>query len=640
MNDRSQLVTITLLAVVLVAGAVGLFLVDAGSSQPDPVRFDDTVTMGLTLEDERALPDDVDLPRVQVFYSQYEYVVGYYGIEAFTATRAQDGHEQLFGYPLALYVTDYSGADLELDDDGYPRTDGFGGWVDATDAHFVVDSEARTPAGEAALSFANREDAAAFAAEYGGTVVDWDAVLERPVTRDDAETARDRVDDQHAEADELVESVAPLRDRPVSVTVDEGGTIQEAVDAAPDETTVFVPNGTYEERIVIDRPITLAGPGADGGNATIDGGGNGSVITVEHDDVAVVGLEVTGTGDTLTDRDAAIDEDEWDANVEQGYGHGDAAVRVINSSGVLVEDVTIETRANGVLVRDSPENVVRNVTVYGSEEWIEGFMGVMTMRSPGVIEESTFYGGRDNVYTHRSDGVVIRNNGMYGGRFGVHIMHASDTLLADNVVREQELAGLMVMTAPQRTAIVDNDVRHTPGGIRTSGSDSYVARNVLAHNELGLTTNAETSIYEDNVIVDNEVGVRAAALVPSNRVVGNAFIGNDVHAETAIGSLRFWSHDDRGNYWEGAVGSSDDGVTLERSYTPTDPIDRSLHRVDGTPTLTRAPVRDAIAGLQGTVPGMRGGSIVDQHPLCEPPQPELLEAAGIDPDRDTCEAQT
>ncbi|WP_311136052.1 NosD domain-containing protein [Natronosalvus vescus] len=621
MDDIPRVVWIGLAFGLVCLTIVGLFVVDVGASDPDPVHFDDTVSMGLTLEDERALPEDVDLPRVQVFYSQYQYVVGYYGVETFVTTSRQPAHDQQFGYPLAVYVSDYSPTELELSEEGYPVTDRFGGWVDAERAHFVVDSEARTPAGETAIPFSEADDAAAFADTYGGTVVPWEAVLEREFDVDDASHVRDRVDGQAAAADELVERSNELRDRPDSLVVGKDApTIQAAVDEAPAETTVVVPAGTYDETVEINRSITLAGEG----DPLVQGDGNGSVITVNDDRVAITGLSVTGVGDRFMDPDADIAADTWDSNVEQGYGHGDAAIAVVDAPGVLLEDVTVETRSNGVLLRDSPDAVVRSSTITGSEEWREGFMGVMAMRSPGVIEQSTITGGRDGVYTHRSHDIVVRDNELLGGRFGVHLMHTSDALVADNHVRDQELAGLIVMTAPRGNAFVGNDVRDAPSGIRMSGSDSYVARNVLIDNGVGFTTNADNSLYEGNLVAGNERGVLASSTVPTSRVVGNAFIDNDVHAEVTTGPLRVWTHDGAGNYWEGAVGITE-GTVIDRPYTPTTPVDGALHTVDGTPTLAQSLALEVRGELAGTVPGMREGEVVDTAPLCEPPDPDLFD---------------
>ncbi|WIV67247.1 NosD domain-containing protein [Natrialbaceae archaeon AArc-T1-2] len=609
----------------VVLGAAGLFVVDAESSPPEPAHFDDTVTMGLSIEDEHELEHerDVELPRVQVFYSQYRYVVGYHGVERFAAELDRDGHEERFGYPLAVYVSDYSATELTVTEEGYPEVqDGWTRWTDATAAYYVVDSEAQSPAGETAIPFSESDSAVAFAEEHDGVVVTWEEVIEQSFEIDDAGTVRERVESQHDDANETVADTRPLLERPESVVVGEDAeTIQEAIDRAPAETTVVVPEGTYEETVEINRSMTLRGEG----DATIRGDGNSSVIRVEADRAAVTGLELTGVGDTHqpSPDEVGTDEEAWDEDIELAYGYGDAGVKFVDSTGALVEDVTVETPANGVLLRDSPDTVVRNVSVSGTDSWRDGFMGVMTMRSAAVIEESTFEAGRDGVYSHRSNGLVIRDNVMTDGRFGVHYMHTSDSLVADNEVRDQAFAGIIVMTGPERNAIVGNDVRESTDGIRMGGSDSYVADNVVVDNDLGFTTGASTSIYEGNVAAGNEIGVHASSVLPSNHVMDNAFIANDRPATASSGPLVIWAEDGSGNYWDGAIGEVD-GDVLDRSYSPTDPVDRRLHYADGSPTIAQSPALDAIRGLEGTVSGLRAGSIVDPAPLCDPPHPDRV----------------
>jgi len=90
----------------------------------------------------------------------------------------------------------------------------------------------------------------------------WEETLEESFDTDDATVVRDRVDKQDRRADAVVESTVAQADRPVSTVVGEDvDTVQEGIDEAPANTTVLVPEGTYEETLRIDRPITLAGEG-------------------------------------------------------------------------------------------------------------------------------------------------------------------------------------------------------------------------------------------------------------------------------------------------------------------------------------------------------------------------------------------
>ncbi|MDG5821122.1 NosD domain-containing protein [Natronococcus sp. A-GB7] len=608
--------------------AMGIFIIDVEPTAPKPAPFDDTVSMGLAPDDEYGLEEGVELPKAQVFYSQYEYVVGYYGVERFVETQRQEAHTQRFGYPQTVYVTDYSSVDLELAEEGHPIPNTTPSWVDGEDAWYVHGSDARTPSGETPIPFSERDDATTFADTHGGTVLTWDELLEERFETDDASVVRDRVDGQHQEADEHVESARSLRERPVSTVVgDDTETIQEAIEQAPANTTVVVPEGEYEEKLEIDRPVTLRGDG----DVTVRGDGTGSVITTTAERTAVVGLTVTGSGSQGSQRDGDAElpgteneTGEWDERFERNYAGGDAGIAVHTANQSLIEDVTVDSSVTGILLRRSGESVVRNVTVHSPADWEDGHAGILMFRTPGVVEQTTVYDGRDAVYSHNSHGIVVRDNELEGNRLGIHLMHTSDALLGNNQLREQSNTGIFVMTGPERNAIVDNDIRDTEQALSPGGSDSYVAGNVLADSEIGLRVSATNSIYERNVIAGNEIGADINQLLPTNQVLENDFVENERHATASSGPLRVWTVNGTGNYWQGAVGS-DDGRTIDRSYSPTDPVDQRLHRVDGTPTLAQAPALEALAGLEGSVPGMRTGSIVDLAPTCDPNNPDLLE---------------
>ena len=638
-----RLIVLVLVGTALLGGSIGLFVVDFGSDPPEPVAAEETVSVGLTLEDELRLEDDVPdaaLPRVQVFYSQYPYPVGYYGVDSFAAKQRQPHHSEQFGYPTATYVTDYAGRSLELSDDGIPNTDEQPGWVAAEDAVYVADSGARTPNGPALLPFSTRDAAERFAADHGGRVIEWQRALDRPTGVEPASAVRKRVETQRREADGAVESSARLRERPVSVVVGtDEPTVSEAIEAAPPNTTVFVPNGTYRETIEISRPVTLRGAN----DARVVGDGNGTVVVVSAPRAAVVGVDVSGVGDTVpgavaTDdkshvndpsHDSAdtIGDDYWDQDIEETYAGGDTAIAVETAEDVLVSGVEIDTDAAGIVLYDSPGAVVRNVTVVGSERYREGHMGLVAMRSPGVVEHSTFVGGLDGVYTHRSDGIVVRNNEIRRNRIGIHLMFTSGSVLRNNTVSGQVYTGVHVMTGPQRNAVVDNRITDTDAALVVGGSDSYIAGNVLSNSTFGVKIDVVGSILQDNVVAGNRIGADARGQLPTNRVFRNDFVANDQHVRAANGRLRVWTRDGEGNYWEGATGPTD-GTVIQRPYTPTDPVDGRLHRVDGAETLAGAPALDALAGFQGAVPGMRADEVIDTAPRCAPVNERWFERTG------------
>lgn len=601
---------------VLVVGLpVALFGIPVDSAAPEPVPFEDTRAIGVASAEEVAADDKGAIPRVQVFYSQYQYVIGYYGLSTGLAAITEPATRQQYGHPLVTYVTDYSNTAPSVGDDGRIETERFPAWTAASDAVFVVDSGAQTPVGAAIVPFRDRDDATAFADDTGGRVVSWATLSEQSFETDDGAVVRGRVAEQRADADEWVADRTELLDRERSVTVGPGDDLQAAIDDAPNGTTVVVDTGRYPGPIDIDHPITLRGSAA-----TVAGDGAGSVIRVTADRVAIQGLTITGVGNQTRNPDA-VAGDAWDANIELGYGHGDAAIMATGANDTLIADVTVpHSPANGVLLRRSPGGVVTNLSVAGPTDWHEGFMGVIAMYSPTVIQGSRVTDGRDGVYLHRSDGTIIRNNTFRDNRYGVHLMYSSEVLVADNHMAGQEYGGITVMTDPTRNAIVGNLVRNTATGISTSGSNSYLAHNGVTDSRIGITTTAISSLYEHNVVRNNNQGMRTGSVVATSEVTANDFIGNDRHAGASAGPLRVW----RGNHWEGAL-TTPSGRTADRAYMPTDPVDGQRHRSMARRTVAASPVSQGLRKLTGSSPGLRSGSILDPNPVETSQNPDLVE---------------
>jgi nitrous oxidase accessory protein NosD/nitrous oxide reductase accessory protein NosL len=600
----------------------------------EPVPFDRTLKTGLTYVDvQRARAEGFSLPRAEVYFSEYPFVVGYYGVETAAAELAAPETRAALGDPLAVHVSDFSLAPPELDRNGFLRTESgrAAGWVRAADAWFVVDSGARVPSRAVAVPFGDRADAEAFRAAYGGRVVDWAALGERAST--DGADALDRrrahhreaVAARHAWADDVAADARGLLDRPVSVVVGEDApTLAAALERAPPNTTVRLPAGTYPAtNLSVRRPVTLRGAGTD---TVLRGDGTGTVLRLEAPRAAVSSLRVEGVGPNGTRRPdfRNLTREDWSRTVRLVYGHGDAGVLLDRANGSLVHDVTIETPANGVVARFSDRAAVVDARVVGSEDPAEGAMGVVLVRSRGLVEGTRFRGGRDAVYTHRADGFVVRDSVMRGGRYGVHFMYTSRGLVADNVVRDAG-TGIVIMTRPVGNAVVGNDVRDSEVGFLPVGSESYYAGNVLVDNGLGLSVSGHRSVFEGNVVAGNDVGVRAGTLFPTNWVVGNDVVDNDRAVETDRGPLRTWSHGDEGNYWGRLpVPDADADGVHDRPYRPTGPVDAALGERPAAWTVSRAPATVALRAVRTDVAGLRRAGVVDRAPRTRPVHPEVL----------------
>jgi nitrous oxidase accessory protein NosD len=629
MAGRELLAGLAVVAVVLSGSFV--MPVDVGTDRT-PVPFEDTVTLGMrsaVIQHTRA--EQTTLPKVEVYYSGYEYVVGYYGVESYVTERQRTGHERQFGRPIEVFVSDFTDTGASVSEAGYLTVDGGRApeFVPARETFVVVGSQARTPGGPVAVPFAERPAAASFAAAHGGEVVPWTAVGDRlgPDRRLDRERFERAVDDRSGWADASVRETRSLRTRPVSVVVGEDApTLGAAVAAAPPNTTVRLPPGTHHtEGVTVSKPVTVTGAGP----AThLRGDGNGTVLRVNASRVAVTDLHVDGVGavgSRSTPENVSEESSGWSQKIELAYGRGDAAIAMSGANGSLIEGVDVDTPSNGIIVRRSAGVVVRDLTLTGTAEPMEGFMGVVAMYDPVVVEDSRFVGGRDAVYTHRADGVVVRDNRMADGRFGIHEMYTSRGLFRNNTVRGESI-GIVLMTRPADNLVVENDVRGSAIGLASAGAESYYARNVLVGNERGLDISGSRSLYTHNTVVGNDVGIRGSALLPTNHVTANDVVDNGRAVESNVGPLRVWTVEEAGNYW-GPMPDQPRGEHYARPYRPTGPIDSRLHDTPGARTLARAPAVGLVRALQGTVPGLRATGVVDTAPRTRPARPAVLAAA-------------
>ena len=601
----------------LLAGS-GFVASPAGGEALSPVAFDDTLRTGLTGVDvQQAQADGHIVPKAQVFYSQYEYVVGYYGMESLVSGVSGPRQTEQFGKSLAVFVSDYAGADPTLTPENYVTLGNSAaqGWARAENAWFVVGTPARTPAGPATIPFGERDAAREFAREYDGTVVDWETLQDRL-----ADTGGQRltapVSGQQQWANETVGEARETLDRPVSVVVGEDApTLSAAVERAPPNTTVELPAGRYDANLTVSKPITLRGAGT---ATVLDGGDSGSVVTVRSPRVAIADLAVTGVGNTNAGEMRPDNGSSWDRRIRLIYGYGDAAIRMSDAHGSLVANVSIDTPSNGVVAINSSGAVVDNTTVVGTDEWEDGFMSVLPMYSRMVVEDSHFEGGRDAVYTHYADGTVVRDNYMEGMRYGLHEMYTSNALALNNTVRET-MTGIILMTRPTGNVQVGNDVRDSDIGISTVGAASYTTDNVLVGNQIGLSIGTSRSVYRGNTVVGNGVGVRSSTLLPTNDVFENDVVANDEPVSANLGTLNAWAVDGRGNYWGSVPGLDRDGDgVVERTYRPTDLVDRTAGGSAGSHTLAHAPTLRTLRQFQQSVPGLRETTIVDPAPLADP----------------------
>ncbi|MCD2203727.1 NosD domain-containing protein [Halobacterium sp. KA-6] len=612
------------------AAVVGPFAVGGGSQQAAAVPMSDTKSTGVPESVVvSAYESTIALPTGQVSFSQFKFTVGYYGITSMVAG-LQESTEREFGRPMTVYVSDFSGTGVYVGEDKLLRApmDADTEWMPASTAYFVVNSTASIPTRRQALvPFSNRSDATAFARQYGGRVEQWDAVQQLAIGaagRTSAEWERTS-DARSARGNRTAARARSLLDRPISTTVESNESLTAAIRRAAPNTTIQLASGNHSvSNVTVDKPLTIRG---DGVNQTrIIGDENRSVIYVNASRVAITDLSMSGIG-TVRTRDRAnitgvpVRNESFRERYWTTHGYGDAGIVFKESTRSLVSDVHIRTRANGIIARNSPNLTVSNLTVRGTRDWEDGFLGVSILGAPALVQNSTFYGGKVGVFAHDTQSFTVRDSSMEGMMIGVFSVFAQGAFAADNDI-EDTYVGVYIHDRSNRNVVTGNTVTNSKNGVLVFGRSSYVAENVVTHNQHGVVVQGQYSVYEENVAAFNRVGIRAMSLFPTNRVTDNDIAYNRRYAATArFNVLHVWE----GNYWRGAPGIDTDGDgSLSRSFRATGPVGMVADGGAGAPTLARAPALKLIRQLQQTMPGIRFGGVVDEAPRASPVRPAVL----------------
>lgn len=164
--------------------------------------------------------------------------------------------------------------------------------------------------------------------------------------------------------------------------------IQQTIDQAAPGTTIYIPSGTYQESLIINKPLVLAGDSSD--QTVIVPDGNQPVIRVTSSDVEISSLKISGSA---------------------GYG-----IELIDSSPSSLENI----RINRIVFENNAQGGVL----------VEGLIPGSPMDY--AIENSTFMWGADgitiNMLETQAETSLIRNNIFFWQSVApVHILSADDS---------------------------------------------------------------------------------------------------------------------------------------------------------------------------------------------------------------------
>lgn len=377
-----------------------------------------------------------------------------------------------------------------------------------------------------------------------------------------------------------------------------------ALAAARAGDTVRLAGGVHAGGLRIALPVVLAGaPGA-----ILDGGGKGTVVTIEADSVEIRGLTIRASGRSLD--------------------HDDAAVKLVRCTGCAVEGNRIENALHGIYLLESHDAVLAENRISGIPEVAEARRGngIHLFHSDGIrIGGNEVRGTRDGIYFSFSSGNTIRDNEVSGVRYGLHYMYSDDNTFERNRFT-RNAAGAAIMFSSRilfRENVFSEHLGYRAYGILLQTAYRVKAEgNRIEGNLVGIFLDmSENNLFRGNVIAGNGIGVDMIASAEGNTFVGNTITGNRTSVRKPYGEARnIWAAEGRGNYWgDRSVFDLDGDGVGDRPYAAGDPFASLAGTRPVLEIFSGTPAALALSWAERAFPVFDLPRVEDPAPLVAPP---------------------
>jgi len=380
--------------------------------------------------------------------------------------------------------------------------------------------------------------------------------------------------------------------------------LQLYVEITPEGGVLKPPPGKYSGPVVIKKRITLDGDG----QVTVNGGGSGSILTIEADGVIVRGLHLTNSGDSHDKVDAGI---------------------LIKANDTVVEDNSIDDSLFGIHLSNAHGNRVigNRISSKGRDITLRGDGIRLWYSHENLIEHNILRNTRDMVFSNARENRII-NNTMTNSRISMELVFSPENEIRGNTFIDN-YNGITVIYSDELN-LSDNHIlrmrKLTGSGISVKESyDILIGNNEIAHCAVGLLATSPLEAENiltiiGNLFTFNDVATYFYGEKGGHQIHHNRFIDNFVDAmgsTTDTSRLNHWE----GNYWDSYSGfdlnNDNIGDQPHRVYLYADNIwmERPMARFyRGTPALS------LIDFVERLIPSSEPDLMyADSKPLMAPP---------------------
>lgn len=392
-------------------------------------------------------------------------------------------------------------------------------------------------------------------------------------------------------------------------------TIPAALTEAQAGDVIEVHGGVYAGPLVVDKSVTLEGNDW----PVVDGGGEGTVVTLAAPEIVFRGFEVRGSG---------VEPDQDHAGI------------TLTAPQITVENNHLRDVLFGIFVSQADQALVRGNTITSKDQYDEGRKGdgIRVWYSPQVILENNQVAAARDVVLWYAEDIIVRENVIERGRYGLHLMYCNGAVIEHNQILNNSV-GIYTMYSKD-VSLRENLVRgqRGPSGYALGFKDAdniEITDNLLVDNRVGVFLDGTPfspegfGRFQQNVLAFNDVGVSLLPAVQRNVIENNTFWEN-VEQVAVQGSGTAEANLWRNNYWSDYTGFDAEGDGQgDLPYQAESFFEGLSDREPRLRALLYSPTAQALEFAAASFPVFQPRpKLVDQTPRIQPlPLPTLFPPA-------------
>jgi len=270
-------------------------------------------------------------------------------------------------------------------------------------------------------------------------------------------------------------------------------TIQGAINNAKEGDTVFVRNGTYFERVVIDKSLSLVGENKY--ETILDGGRTETIVIVTANNVVISNITVQ---------------------------NGEFGVWLRGSRNNILADNVFTNNSEGIHLWGSSSNVLTGNVASNNWAGIH-LLGSSSNVLTGNVASNNWYG----TYLDDSSLNTLVDNVVFSNNDGVRLYHSDNNFLSGNTA-----------------------LNNSCGFYVGDSDDNALSGNNALHNQRGfLFYHSRNNLLRGNIMANNsQYGVFLESS-STNKILQNNFVDNIASQCRSIDSANSWDNGVEGNYW-------------------------------------------------------------------------------------------